>query len=89
MQFVLLIYQGTTPLPNTDAWSALPKEEQRAMDADYAGAQRHARPECGPAPRACRQRPRRCGSKTVELSRATGRLGALAARSRLCRLRSR
>jgi len=36
MQFVLLIYQGTTPLPNTDAWKALPKDEQRAIYADYA-----------------------------------------------------
>ena len=36
MQFVLLIYQGTTPLPNTDVWSALPKDEQRLIDADYA-----------------------------------------------------
>ena len=31
MQFVLLIYQGSTPLPNTDAWSSLPEEEQRAF----------------------------------------------------------
>ena len=36
MQFVLLIYQGTTPLPNSDAWSSLPDEEQRAIYADYA-----------------------------------------------------
>src|SRR5215211_1483227 len=36
MQFVLLIYQGSTPLPNTDAWSSLPEEEQRAIYADYA-----------------------------------------------------
>jgi hypothetical protein len=36
MQFVLLIYQGTTPLPNTDAWSSLPEDEQRAIYADYA-----------------------------------------------------
>ena len=36
MQFVLMIYQGTTPLPNTDAWSALPAEEQNAIYADYA-----------------------------------------------------
>ena len=36
MQFVLLIYQGTTPLPHTDAWSALPKAEQQAIYADYA-----------------------------------------------------
>jgi hypothetical protein len=36
MQFVLLIYQGTTPLPNTDEWSTLSKEEQKAIYADYA-----------------------------------------------------
>jgi hypothetical protein len=36
MQFALLIYQGTTPLPNTDAWSSLSNEEQRAIYADYA-----------------------------------------------------
>jgi hypothetical protein len=36
MQFVMLIYQGTTPLPNTEAWEALPDEEQRAIYADYA-----------------------------------------------------
>jgi hypothetical protein len=36
MQFVMLIYQGTTPLPNTEAWESLPKEEQQAIYADYA-----------------------------------------------------
>jgi hypothetical protein len=36
MQFVLLIYQGTTPLPNTDAWSSLSETEQQAIYADYA-----------------------------------------------------
>jgi hypothetical protein len=36
MQFVLLIYQGTTPLPNTDAWSTLTEDEQKAVYADYA-----------------------------------------------------
>jgi hypothetical protein len=36
VQFVLFIYQGTTPLPNTDAWSSLPDDEQRAIYADYA-----------------------------------------------------
>lgn len=36
MQFVLLIYQGTTPLPNTDAWESLPTDEQKAIYADYA-----------------------------------------------------
>ena len=36
MQFVLLIYQGTTPLPNTEAWSKLSAEEQKRVHADYA-----------------------------------------------------
>lgn len=35
MQFVLLIYQGTTPLPNTEAWSSLSADEQKAIYADY------------------------------------------------------
>ena len=36
MQFVLLIYQGTTPLPDTPEWSSLPADEQKAIYADYA-----------------------------------------------------
>jgi hypothetical protein len=36
MQYALLIYQGTTPLPNTEAWDALPAEEQQKIYADYA-----------------------------------------------------
>jgi hypothetical protein len=36
MQYALLIYQGTTPLPNTDAWEALPADEQQKIYADYA-----------------------------------------------------
>ncbi len=36
MKFVLLIYQGTTPLPGSDAWKALPETEQKAIYADYA-----------------------------------------------------
>ena len=40
MQFVLLIYQGTTPLPNTPEWSSLSEEEQRAIYADYAALNR-------------------------------------------------
>jgi hypothetical protein len=35
MQYVLLIYQGTTPLPGSPDWEALPEEEQRAIYADY------------------------------------------------------
>ena len=35
MQFVLLIYQGTTPIPNTDEWKTLPDEEKKRIYADY------------------------------------------------------
>ena len=36
MKFVLLVYQGTTPLPGTAAWKALSEAEQKAIYADYA-----------------------------------------------------
>ena len=35
MQFMLLIYQGTTPLPGTDRWNALPAEEQKRVYEEY------------------------------------------------------
>ena len=36
MQYALLIYQGTTPLPDSEAWAALSADEQQAIYADYA-----------------------------------------------------
>ncbi len=48
MQFVLVIYQGTTPLPNTDAWEALSSEEQKAIYADYAALNKDTRVTSGP-----------------------------------------
>ena len=36
MQFVLFIYQGTTPVPGTERWNALPQAEQKLIYADYA-----------------------------------------------------
>ena len=36
MQFVLLIYQGTTPLPGTPEWEQMSAEEQQRVYADYA-----------------------------------------------------
>ncbi|WP_413569030.1 YciI family protein [Bdellovibrio sp. HCB117] len=36
MKFVLLIYQGYSPLPGTKEWNALSNEEQKAIYADYA-----------------------------------------------------
>jgi len=35
-KFVLLIYQGTTPLPGSDRWKALSEAEQKSVYADYA-----------------------------------------------------
>ncbi len=36
MQFVLFIYQGSTPLPGTERWNALPEVEQKRIYAEYA-----------------------------------------------------
>ncbi|WP_242346579.1 YciI family protein [Anaeromyxobacter terrae] len=36
MKFMLLIYQGTTPLPGSERWKALPEAEQKKIYADYA-----------------------------------------------------
>ena len=35
MKFMLLIHQGTTPLPGTDAWEALSQEEKQGVYAAY------------------------------------------------------
>ncbi|MGH9246388.1 MAG: YciI family protein [Acidimicrobiales bacterium] len=35
MQYVLLIYQGTTPLPGSEAWETLSDDEHKAIYADY------------------------------------------------------
>jgi hypothetical protein len=34
--FVLLIYQGTTPLPGSDSWKGLSEAEQKQIYTDYA-----------------------------------------------------
>lgn len=36
MKYVLLIYQGTTPLPGSERWQALTEAERQAIYADYA-----------------------------------------------------
>src|SRR5215510_16438999 len=36
MKFVLLIYQGSTPLPGSDRWQALTESEQKAIYTEYA-----------------------------------------------------
>ena len=35
MKYMLLIHQGTTPLPGTEAWNALSEAEQKQIYADY------------------------------------------------------
>jgi hypothetical protein len=36
MKFVMLVYQGSTPLPGSDRWQELSEAEQKAIYADYA-----------------------------------------------------
>ncbi len=35
MQYMLLIHQGSTPLPGSDEWESLSEEEKGAVYADY------------------------------------------------------
>jgi hypothetical protein len=35
MNYVMLIHQGSTPLPGTPEWDELPEEEQKQVYADY------------------------------------------------------
>jgi len=35
MKFVMLIFQGTTPLPGTERWKALSATEQKAIYSEY------------------------------------------------------
>ena len=36
MTFVLVVYQGSTPVPATDRWNKLSEAEQKAIYAEYA-----------------------------------------------------
>jgi hypothetical protein len=35
MKYVMLIYQGTTPLPQSEGWAALSEDDQKQIYADY------------------------------------------------------
>jgi hypothetical protein len=35
MKYLLLIHQGSTPLPGSDEWARLSEDEQKAVYADY------------------------------------------------------
>ena len=47
-QFALMIYQGTTPLPGTPEWDAMPQEKQAKVYADYAALNQTPGMEGGP-----------------------------------------
>lgn len=36
MQYLMLIQQGSTPVPGTDAWNELPEDKQQEVYAAYA-----------------------------------------------------
>lgn len=40
MQFVLVIYHGTTPLPGSPGWKGLSEAERKAVYAEYAALNR-------------------------------------------------
>jgi hypothetical protein len=46
MKYMLLIHQGTTPLPGTDAWGQLSDDEQKAVYAGYGAI--NANPDVTP-----------------------------------------
>jgi hypothetical protein len=48
VQYVMLIYQGTTPLPGTEEWDALPEEEQKRIYADYGAINENPSVSGGP-----------------------------------------
>ena len=41
MQYVVLIYQGSTPLPGSAEWEAMPEDEQKQVYADYGKMNSH------------------------------------------------
>jgi len=42
MQFVLVIYHGTSPLPGSAGWTALSDQERKAIYAEYAELNKEA-----------------------------------------------
>jgi hypothetical protein len=49
MKYLMLIHQGSTPLPGTEAWDALSEQEQGAVYAAYQGI--NEAPGSTPGPR--------------------------------------
>ena len=65
MNYVMLIYQGTTPTPaKPDEWATLSEDEQKAVYADYAAINETRASPRGSRSGSPRRRPR-CGSRTA------------------------
>jgi hypothetical protein len=47
MQYLMLIYQGTTPLPGSPEWDALSQEEQQSVYAGYESINKDPRVQPG------------------------------------------
>ena len=47
MKYMLLIHQGSTPLPGSDEWESLSEDEQKAVYADYQGINQDPRVTSG------------------------------------------
>ena len=63
MKYMMLIHQGTTPLPGTPKWDALSPEEQQQVYADYRRSTRP--PASRPASGWARPRPRPPSASTT------------------------
>jgi hypothetical protein len=48
LNYVMLIYQGSTPGPGSDAWAALSEDEQKQVYADYGAVNETAGVTPGP-----------------------------------------
>jgi hypothetical protein len=84
MKYMLLIHQGTTPLPGTEEWNRLSPEEQGAVYADYKAlnetpgftpGQQMERPEMGTTVRVQDGRTLTTDGPFVELKEAVGGYG--------------
>ena len=67
MKYMLLIHQGTTPVPGTPEWDALSPEEQTSVAADYGAVNQTA----GVTPGAWMESPEMATTVRVDGSGAT------------------
>jgi hypothetical protein len=82
MQFVLMVYQGTTPLPGSDRWQVLSEAEQKAIYAAYAELNKTTGVAPGLPLGLCRTPRERCRCGTTCTSPANSATAARAAKPR-------